>query len=197
MKITKILAAMGLFSIVGTAASAATFNLADQYRASSSSITVTDDGLSMTVYGYNGGSQSTVRTHRGYGLSVGNHMIDGREGVMLGFSETVALDSFYAGYVDRYDEYRVYGWNGSDWDHLQYGHMGYGNGGNNSRATVDMAGAAANYGSRWFWIGTDDRWDEFKLRSISADRVSAVPLPAGGVLLLSALGLVALRRKKS
>lgn len=194
MKITKILAAVGLLAFGGTAASAATFVLDDAYRPSAESHTFYAGGLSMTVYGYNGNSESTVRTHSGYGLSVGHHLINGHEGVMLHFSKTVSMDSFTASYVDWWDNYEVFAWGGYDWHDVQSGYLTdnyYTYGTNYDVETVDIY---SDYASSWFWIGTGDHYDEFKLRDVS---VSAVPLPAGGVLLLSALGLVALRRKKS
>lgn len=194
MKITKILAAVGLLSLAGTAASAATFQLADAndygsvYRVS--------DGITMNVYGTNHYRYVSQHTNAGYGLSVRNHMINGHEGVVLGFSERVYMSSVYAGYVDSGDSYRLYGYGAGGWTALDSGSYGSGSGWNSSRATVEFAGQAPNRAYRWFWLrnGTDGHTD-IKLRSVSV--VSEVPLPAGGVLLLSALGLMAWRRKKA
>lgn len=67
-------------ALAGAAADAATFNFTDHYRNPTNSFSMTSDGITMTVYGgYYGGGYGTVRTHQGYGLSVGYHMIDGHE----------------------------------------------------------------------------------------------------------------------
>lgn len=39
--------------------------------------------------------------------------------------------------------------------------------------------------------------DDFKIRKITVDRVPEVPLPAAGLMLLTAFGALGLRRRKA
>lgn len=200
-KLLKILAGVGIVSMMSASANAATFDFDDKTRWSKPSFTLTSsDGLSVTVSGgeYSNGGKK-VRTDNGFGLSVGRHMIDTNEYAMFKFSHDVTLDSFSAGYVDKYDDYRIYALIGGSFSKIQYGDFGATNryGYNSNQATVATNASAGAIVSRFFAIGVDDKWDEFKIRDITANRVSEVPLPAGGALLLSGFGLLALRRKKS
>ena len=156
-----------------------------------------DDGLTMTVSGgdYDGAARS-VSAHKDFGLSVGDVYIDTNEFALFEFSRKVNLTSFMAGFVDSSDGYRVYALVGGLYEMIASGDFGVSNllGRNTDRATVTLGDTVA---STAFAIGVANWWDEFKVRSVSVEPVSEVPLPAGGVLLLSALGLVAVKRRKA
>ena len=198
-KVTQVVAAAAVLAGLATSASAATFDLTDANRYSSTSFSITgDDGLTMTVSGgeYDGASQR-VSAHKDFGLSVGDVYVDTNEFALFEFSKKVNLTSFLAGFVDKYDGYRVYAKVGEVFNLIASGGFGVTNatGKNGDRATVMLGDASV--ASMSFAIGVANVWDEFKIRSLTVDPVSEVPLPAGGVLLLSAFGLVAIKRRKA
>ena len=185
----------------GSAVQAATFKFTDEHRASTSSFTMeSESGLELTVSGgaFKKGSK-TVTTHKGYGLSVGRHLINRKEYVRLDFSHSVSLWGFLAGYVDKFDDYVVYGKGADGFEEIQTGDFGVSNrhGGNRNRALVKLWGDASDFVSTSFVISVADKWDEFKLRGLKVHEVAPVPLPAGAILLLSGLGFFAFRRRRT
>ena len=197
-KLTHLFTAAAFYAVAATATCAATFDLTDAARYSMNSFTMTgDEGLTMTVSGgdYDGAARS-VSAHKDFGLSVGDVYIDTNEFALFEFSRKVNLTSFMAGFVDSSDGYRVYALVGGLYEMIASGDFGVSNllGKNTDRATVTLGDTVA---STAFAIGVANWWDEFKVRSVSVEPVSEVPLPAGGVLLLSALGLVAVKRRKA
>lgn len=201
MNTLRLLAAAAVLAVSAHGAFAATFDFTDTLRRSSSSFTMSgEDGLTLTVSGAaHGGAAKTVRTSVGFGLSVGPLFVDNGEFAIFDFDRKVSLTSFVAGFVDKFDTYRAFVRNGDTFDLIASGNFGVTNavGGNKDRATVVFGDAVRAIEGYSFAIGVGDDGSAVKLRGLSVDPVSQVPVPAAGVMLLSALGLVALKRRKA
>lgn len=197
----KTLAVSALLAVSAHGAGAATFDLTDALRHSPTSFTMTGaDGLTMTVSGKTeDGTAQRVSAHVGFGLSVGDTFVGTKEYAVFAFNRKVSLKSFTAGFVDMFDTFRAYALKGDTFEMIASGGFGVSNavGRNQTRATVTFGAPVTDIRSYSFAIGVGDGWDRFKIRDVTVDPVSEVPVPAAGILLLSALGLTAFARRKS
>ncbi len=124
----------------------------------------------------------------------GSHTVDGagwNDFVEIRFSQSVTITSVSFGAWESDDDFR---WM---WDASGNGRIGVGDyisGNQDDNPFSSFGGQMSNvFGFAAF--GDNDDW---KLRTVSIDySVSEVPLPAGGILLLTGIGgLIAARRKK-
>jgi hypothetical protein len=181
-------------------------------------------GKSLTVSattGANYGSQAatTVQTWSGYGLGAGGeptpyHAVDSKDGwerVSLKFSDTVKIESiefYYVNSVAKFD-YFVDTGTGLDqkytqsisngvYNFLTDGHADY---------ASDLHALGASYAElcpvtttfrRLSRTYCSDKFTKFKIKSItvSYDDTPVVPLPAGAVLMMTALGGLGFARKR-
>lgn len=187
--------------------SAATFNFDGQGNSNNlASLTSTDDGLSVTVTGgiYNAPNtvgDSVAFTNfsfdvNDWGLinkrhSGDQHVIDGyyaNEVMVFDFgSKVVELTDARFRYTTSYNRFTDDALFDFFADGVFVGQAGYGG------AAQLFAGVTGSV----FGIGASNANTGFKLAGISAAEVSAVPLPASGLLLVAGLaGMGAMRRRK-
>lgn len=141
------------------------------------------------------GSSLRVTKQNTYGLYVyayryDDHRVDGYYNELVKFDfngKTVTIDEITFGSVANPSVYDLYG---TDDDGLKYA-------GSNPVVSPDALGVETSF----FAVGASDNYSAFKITSLTVsdlivDEVSPVPLPAGGLLLLSALGGFGFWRRK-
>lgn len=205
---TAVLAAS--FSVAAGIASAATvtstfnFDAAYSYDPTigsswHSSLDYSDNGLDLTVSSenYNGAPvDGYVATWAGHGLGASyagdsNHQIDGYgrdQRVVFDFSQAATITEIVFNYVHDFDMFDMFADTGSGLNLLFSDGV---------TETYSISGGAV---ASLFAVGASTDVSAFKIRSITAewDDVAPVPLPAGGLLILTGLGAVAaLKRRKA
>lgn len=125
-----------------------------------------------------------------YSCGYDNHQIDGRgpdEYVHMDFGQDVLLTSLTFTFADKNDDFNL--WADGVWvfddESIDSGYM--------ATYTFDSAVSGSS-----FYVGADYWDDEFKIWGVTADSISAVPVPAAIWLMASGLaGLGFVRRKKA
>ncbi len=199
------------------------FDLTGPYAGNQPSFSYTSGAVSLTVTGLSCGSNntspnsSTCRTERidrgspGIWMDRGgsdSHQVDtsGRnEFLKLSFSPDIQLDSATFTYVSDNDDFKLYKWNGTSWDYGGFGNIcGPGSGQScpsnaSASRTYDFAGTHIG---GMFLFGANGHKDDWKLSGVSVEYTPpnneppVVPLPAGGVLLVSGLGALAVAKRR-
>jgi hypothetical protein len=204
----KMLLAAGALALSAGAASATSvsFDLwsgagGDVTHNTGNTVTAVSGGITLTVSGrvFSGGINGTGVTSdatawsNGIGLQRNAwhhdaHFVDGYydEYLLLTFSTAVDLMSLTFSYADRWDDWRVYSGNFSNFTFQDSGNLT--NAGFLQTALVD----SDVYGTQ-FLVGTRGNHSAWKLHGIE---VAPIPLPATGLLLLAGLGGLAVMRKR-
>lgn len=194
MNLLKTTVAAATLAIAAGSASAATFNFGGSSGATSSK-SFTVDGITAVATAFREGPLGFLQfvgnvTQNASGLGVSSFPdtsgdIDGfilKDTLVLTFDQLVSFSLATFGAVDRQDDWDIYVDNGS---------------GNWVQVANDITDNPFNFNGgtvKRIAFGADGGDDDFRLSSV---QVSAVPLPAGGWLLIAGIGgLVALRRKR-
>lgn len=217
--------AAGLIAMSASAASALTidFNVNRGWTTDTNTYTSNDGSVTVSVNGARINSSGTIRntsdfftaswsgSHGGIGVydcrnttrsgycSYDEHTIDGDgpdEFALVDFGGlNVKVTSATFSYWDRHDTFAVgtYDSTSTPTSANTYSeHLGGGNYGSHYThhfGDHEVTGAVIGFGA--------DSWtDDFKLKSIEFEVISAVPLPAGAVLLLTGLGGIGLMRRR-
>lgn len=194
LKTYLIAGAIAWAAFASVAHSATTFNFGGA-TGTTASKTFTADGITVVATGVRAGPFGLFQfsgnvTQTADGLGVGSFPdtsgeIDGfilRDALILTFDQLVKLTEAAFGDVQRNDDWDIYIDNGS---------------GSFSQLADDSTDNPFQFGDslvKRIAFGADGLDDDFRVKSLT---VSAVPLPAGGLLLIGAVGgLAALRRRR-
>ena len=193
MTMNKWLIAAVMAAGMGTGASAASIS----YDYTGSATNPGGPALSCGVGGIFNANCSVTYNNAGLGIDGNPDLQPGTvDGIPNGSSETLRFDF---GFDRVWDELTFGLWDGDDDVTLSWasGSTSYGPGG---ASTVSLGGVVSSFlevtASGDFWSFTDGLIgnDQFTVAELT---VSSVPLPAGGLLMLTALGgVAALRRKR-
>ncbi|WP_299648947.1 VPLPA-CTERM sorting domain-containing protein [uncultured Tateyamaria sp.] len=213
---------MAAFVAVGSVASATTidFDVDRGYTNGTNEYTSTDGTVSVGVDGVHVSSDGTIRNTRNFwtsswdgpgengglgvydcrwsNLCIDNSQIDGRgpdEFALLDFGDLVVeITSVTFSYWDANDTFAYGVYTDTDIPATALIYEQDLDDGNANPYTYSF-GAGEVVGSI-IGFGADSWRDNFRLQSVSFDVVSAVPLPAGGLLILTGLGGLAMMRRR-
>ncbi|PZX19620.1 putative secreted protein [Palleronia aestuarii] len=208
----RTLAAAAALCLAGGIASAATstFDFTGADKGYASSYIFSDNGLDLTVTAYADlfGTFPAKNPKVGqwkHGLGVkstridNSHMVDGfgyREFLVFSFSKDIErLNTISFSFADCDDTFELWTSNGSTWTKQGSAHVPYDSDPSTYTFKQDWTGTL-------FAIGATKLHDDYKIAGLSADWDSPapVPLPAGGILLVSGLlglGIARARRKSA
>lgn len=161
---------------------------------------------------WNWGTWSWAQQGGGLGVTTGgndSHQVDsyGKDEVIkLSFNKSVTLERVYFSLVDWDDDFSFSMVDGEDqgafYQNVDIAGHGYGYYDFNQDWTGTMfgVGAADSTCHAWGIAYSCDNWDNFKLTGVkvSYEEIAPVPLPAAGLLLITAIGgLSAMRRRRT